>query len=87
MTARLARVSPTEPMLYKDWVIPAGVSKLLWLTGCNILVGSLPFLEKVADTCCIPDSRQSVKLLRPHGSHTLPRAREIRPGALDPRCR
>ncbi|KAJ6184876.1 hypothetical protein N7519_006177 [Penicillium mononematosum] len=24
MTARLARVSPTEPMLYKDWVIPAG---------------------------------------------------------------
>ncbi|KAJ5312793.1 hypothetical protein N7508_003623 [Penicillium antarcticum] len=24
MTARLARVSPTEPMLYKDWAIPAG---------------------------------------------------------------
>ncbi|CAI7611117.1 unnamed protein product [Penicillium glandicola] len=24
MTARLARVSPTEPMLYQDWVIPAG---------------------------------------------------------------
>ncbi|KAJ5782303.1 hypothetical protein N7457_004077 [Penicillium paradoxum] len=24
MTARLARVSPTEPMIYRDWVIPAG---------------------------------------------------------------
>ncbi|KAJ5757735.1 uncharacterized protein N7511_006429 [Penicillium nucicola] len=24
MTARLARVSPTEPMIYKDWAIPAG---------------------------------------------------------------
>lgn len=25
MTARLGRVSPNDPMLYKDWVIPAGV--------------------------------------------------------------
>jgi hypothetical protein len=26
MTARLSRISPIENMLYKDWVIPAGVS-------------------------------------------------------------
>lgn len=26
MTARLGRISPNEPMLYKDWVIPAGVN-------------------------------------------------------------
>ena len=26
MTARLARISPTEPMVYKDWLIPPGVS-------------------------------------------------------------
>lgn len=25
MTARLSRISPIENMLYKDWVIPAGV--------------------------------------------------------------
>ncbi|KAJ5091969.1 hypothetical protein NUU61_006839 [Penicillium alfredii] len=26
MTARLARISPNEPLLYKDWVIPAGTA-------------------------------------------------------------
>lgn len=26
MTARLARVSPNETMVYGDWLIPAGVS-------------------------------------------------------------
>lgn len=26
VTTRLPRVSPTEPLAYKDWIIPAGVS-------------------------------------------------------------
>lgn len=30
------------------------------------------FLEKVADTCCIADSGQSIELLRPYGPHALP---------------
>ncbi|OQE44489.1 hypothetical protein PENCOP_c002G01106 [Penicillium coprophilum] len=63
MTARLARVSPTEPMLYQDWTIPAGVSQWYRFTGCNLpmrLMGvksdggskaGSPFLEKVADYC------------------------------------
>ena len=32
----------------------------------------------------IADPGQSVELLRPYGSHTLPPAGKIRPGALDP---
>lgn len=27
MTLRLARISPNEPMSYKDWIIPTGVSE------------------------------------------------------------
>ncbi|KAJ5491962.1 Cytochrome P450 [Penicillium expansum] len=37
MTARLARVSPNEPMLYQDWVIPAGSVKLLRPYGSQAL--------------------------------------------------
>lgn len=37
MTARLARVSPHEPMLYRDWVIPAGVSEILARLSWSIL--------------------------------------------------
>ena len=65
VTTRLPRVSPTEPLTYKNWIIPAGVSN----APPTSFPSSQAPLSKDLDTDpkSTVDTSKRIQLLRTHG--------------------
>lgn len=70
VTTRLPRVSPTEPLTYKDWTIPAGVCDADHLH-------SRVRQEADTDIQSMSDTRERVKLFRPYGQCYFSSARIV----------
>src|SRR5271156_2486289 len=84
-TTRLPRVSPTEPLIYKNWIIPAGVSN-----APPHCLPQLPHPLSLANPDTDPtstiDACERIHLLRQHGQCHLPQSGIIRSRPLDPSC-